>query len=102
MNDIILKWDAPAKNPPSRGAFVIEEGRKRLAEMAFGISGENMTVYHTEVDEELQGKGVATKLLKIMVDYARTNHLKVIALCPYVAAQFQRHPEEYADIWKKK
>jgi predicted GNAT family acetyltransferase len=36
-----------------------------------------------------------------MVDYARGNHLKVIALCPFVHAQFARHPHDYEDIWKK-
>lgn len=36
-----------------------------------------------------------------MVEHARTNHLKVIPLCPYVHAQFKRHPEEYADVWNK-
>ncbi|HEU5364304.1 MAG TPA: N-acetyltransferase [Hanamia sp.] len=36
-----------------------------------------------------------------MVDYARTNQLKVIALCPYVLSQFKRHAEEYHDVWKK-
>ncbi len=37
-----------------------------------------------------------------MVDYTRKNGLKVIPLCPYVLAQLQRHPEEYADIWENK
>jgi predicted GNAT family acetyltransferase len=102
MSDVFLKWDAPATNPPSRGAFVLEEGRDRLAEMAFSISASNMTVYHTEVDDKLRGKGVSTKLFNLMVDYARTNALKVVPLCAYVHAQFQRHPDQFADIWKKK
>jgi hypothetical protein len=49
-----------------------------------------------------EGKGLGKKLLEEMVNYARKNKLKVIALCPYVFAQFRRHPEEYADIWKNK
>jgi predicted GNAT family acetyltransferase len=36
-----------------------------------------------------------------MVDHARKNGLKVIALCPFVHAQFKRHPEQYEDIWNK-
>lgn len=96
MNDIILKLDNNGK-----GAFVIEEGDERIAEMAIGISGENLTVYHTEVSEKLKGKGVASQLLTRMVTYARENKLKVIPLCPYVLAQFKRHPEEYADVWNQ-
>ncbi|HET8752851.1 MAG TPA: N-acetyltransferase, partial [Salinimicrobium sp.] len=33
--------------------------------------------------------------------YARNNDLKVIPLCPYVYAQFKKHPDEFSDIWKK-
>jgi predicted GNAT family acetyltransferase len=96
MNDIQLKL-----NDSKRGAFVIEDAGEKMAEMAIGISGDNLTVYHTEVSDQLKGQGVAAKLLSAMVDYARQHHLKVIALCPYVSAQFQRHPDLYTDIWNK-
>ena len=56
-------------------------------------------MYHTEVSETYEGKGLAKKMMLTMVDYARKNNLKVFALCPYVFAQFKRHPEEFADIW---
>jgi len=96
MNEIELKL-----NDAGRGAFVIEDGEKRLAEMEISISEGNMTVYHTEVSDTLRGQGVAAQLLARMVDYVRENRLKVIPLCPYVLAQFNRHPEKYADIWNK-
>ena len=97
MNEPVLKWTDTA----SRGAFVVEEGETRLAEMVFKVVGSEMTVFHTEVAEELKGKGVATKLFNMMVDYVRAHQLKVIPLCEYVHAQFKRHPELYNDIWKK-
>jgi len=96
MNDIQLKLDQSGK-----GAFVIEENGERLAEMEIRVSGNDLTVYHTEVSEKLKGQGVASKLLAHMVDYVRKNHLKVIALCPYVHVQFTRHEAQYADIWNK-
>ena len=88
-------------NDSKRGAFFIEENAVEVAKMEIGISGENMTVYHTEVSETLKGQGIASKLLEEMVGYARVNKLKVIALCPFVNAQFKRHPEKYADIWNQ-
>ena len=94
MTDIQLKLE-----PNGKGAFIIEEGSERVAEMGIGITGANLTVYHTQVADKLKGQGVAPKLLSTMVQYARDNNLKVIPLCPYVFAQFKRRPEEYKDVW---
>jgi uncharacterized protein len=96
MNEIELKLDSRGK-----GAFVIEAEGKRLAEMVIAISGSNITVYHTEVSEKLKGQGIASQLLSAMVDYTRKHQLKVIALCPYVSAQFKRHAVQYQDIWNQ-
>ena len=97
MNEINRVFDEKS----GKGAFVIEDNGERVAEMAFSIDKENLTVFHTEVSDKLQGQGVAGKLLDTMVNYARTNKLKVIPLCAYVSVQFKRHAEQYQDIWKK-
>lgn len=88
-------------NAEGQGGFFLYEENKKVAEMIIGISGANLTVYHTEVIPEYEGKGLAKELLNAMVDYARTNHLNVITLCPFVHVEFSRHPDEYNDIWKK-
>ncbi len=93
MNKIQLLLDEQG-----RGAFFIEEDGERIAEMAIAIRDGQLTVFHTEVAEKLRGQGVAAELLATMVEYARKNSLKVIPLCPYVAAQFRRHPDQYSDI----
>lgn len=95
MADVKLTLDEQHK-----GAFYIEEDSERLGEMVVGINGNNLTAYHTEVSPKAEGKGYAKELLKAMVDYARKNDLKVIPLCPFVHAQFKRHPDEYADLWE--
>ncbi len=84
-----------------KGAFVIEKDDKLIAEMVIGVSGNNLTVYHTEVTDELKGQGIASKLLSTMVNYARENKLKVIPLCVYVKAQFERHLDQYMDVWNQ-
>ncbi|HMG91706.1 MAG TPA: GNAT family N-acetyltransferase [Chryseolinea sp.] len=94
--EVQLKLDDSGK-----GAFFIEEGGKRVAEMVISLSGSNLTVFHTEVSESLKGKGVSTQLLETMVKYVRDNNLKVIPLCPYVSVQFRRHTGKYDDIWNK-
>lgn len=96
MQEIKLKLDQKGN-----GSFYIMGDKERLGEMVISISGKNLTVYHTEVAEKAQGKGLASELLNAMADYARENHLKVIPLCPYVLSQFKKHPDDYADLWNK-
>jgi hypothetical protein len=97
MDDVTLQL-----NERKKGAFFIKEGNEQLGEMVVRISGASLTVYHTEVSPKAEGKGLAKKMLQAMVDYARNNGLKVIPLCPYVHAQFKRHPQEYSDLWQAK
>ena len=96
MEDVQLKL-----NEKGFGHFYIMAGNEQLGEMEISISGSNLTVYHTEISEKAEGKGYAKLLLTEMVSYARKNSLKVIPLCPFVHAQFKRHPEQYADVWNK-
>ena len=84
------------------GHFYIDENNDQIAKMIIGIYDTELTVYHTEVLAKAEGRGLAKDLLNAMVAYARKNHLQVIALCPYVFAQFKRYPDEYKDIWKNK
>jgi predicted GNAT family acetyltransferase len=88
-------------NEKGRGKFFIEEEGEQIADMEVDVGKKNLIAYHTEVLPKWEGKGLAKELLNHMVEYARTNQLKVIALCPYVNAQFRRHEELYADIWEK-
>lgn len=90
-----LEWHG--KN---RGRFFIRVNEQEVANMIIGRAGNDLIIYHTEVLPEAAGKGLAKKLLQSMVDYARENNFKVLAFCPYVFAQFKRHAELYADIWK--
>ncbi len=96
MNAIQLKL-----NDAKKGAFVIDELGETVAEMEIGISGSDMTVYHTRVADKLKGQGVAAQLFNEMLSYARSNNLKVVPHCTYVLAQFKRHPERYEDVWNK-
>lgn len=73
----------------------------KAGKMDISVIGKKLTVYHTEVDPEHEGKGFATILLERLVSYARENDLKIVPLCPYVHLQFKRHPDEYNDVWLK-
>ena len=80
------------------GLFYIMEEGELIGEMGISIKGNEMTVHHTEVLPQAQGKGLSTELLNSMVAFARENKLQVIPMCSYVQAQFKRHPEDYKDV----
>jgi uncharacterized protein len=56
-----------------------------------------LTVRHTEVPEELGGRGIGSALVRGLLDIARNEGLKVRPLCPFVKAYMDKHPE-YADL----
>ncbi len=90
-----IKFESPGVEPD---AFNLYKDGKKVGEMIVEIKKGEMTVFHTEVDEDQEGKGYAGMLLESMVDYARANALKVIPMCAYVHVRFDRHPEQYKDI----
>jgi uncharacterized protein len=87
--------------PGGRGTLDLSVDGAKKGEMLIQRSGDSLTVYHTEVDAEESGKGYAKELLTELVRYAGQENLKIVPLCPYVLAQFKRHPAEYADVWQK-
>ena len=67
------------------------------ATLAYRRFPDRMVLNHTEVPPPLEGKGLATKLARTALDFARVNRLRVVPLCPYVAAFIRRHAE-YQDL----
>ena len=59
----------------------------------YAITGDVMTIAHTEVDPPLEGRGVAGALVQAALDHARANRLRVRPRCAYAASYMDRHPE---------
>ena len=82
----------------AKGAFFIEEDGEWLAEMTYTKAGETKIIIdHTEVDTSLKGEGIGKDLVKAGVDFARQNNLKIIPLCPFAKAEFEKHAD-YTDV----
>lgn len=62
---------------------------------------ELVVLTYTEVDAAFEGRGVGSQLARHGLDAARAEGLKVMALCPFVAAWLARHPE-YSDLEYRK
>ena len=86
------------KQNDTRGAWYINHDGKMIAEMTYDRNHDGtITIDHTETDRELEGQGIASRLMKKAVTFARENNLKIIPLCPFVEVQFERH-ESYRDV----
>jgi predicted GNAT family acetyltransferase len=85
----------------SKGSFYVEENGNRLAEMTYKMTDDAlMIIEHTEVADELRGKNVGYQLVHTAVEYARTNHIKILPLCPFAKSVFDKKHEEFADVLK--
>jgi predicted GNAT family acetyltransferase len=60
-------------------------------------AGGVLTVLHTKVPKELEGRRIGSALARGLLEIARAQGLKVVPRCPFVAAYIDKHPE-YADL----
>jgi uncharacterized protein len=56
-----------------------------------------VVLVHTEVDEAVEGTGVGSQLVRGALEDLRARGLRLVPVCPFVAAYLRRHPEE-ADL----
>lgn len=77
-----------------KGRFVVYYDDKEAGEMTYTWAGEKRFIIdHTEVNEEFGGKGLAKELVMAGVEFARQENVKIIPLCPYAKARFERDKE---------
>ena len=82
-------------NTAARRFEVAIEGQVALSK--YLLAGGKMVIEHTEVPEALEGRGIAGRIVRTALDYAREQNLKVLPICPYAKAWIGRHPE-YQDL----
>jgi predicted GNAT family acetyltransferase len=64
------------------------------AEMTYSrASAALIIIDHTGVPDALRGRGVGPVLVQRAVEDARREGFKILPLCPFAKAQFERHPE---------
>ena len=52
-----------------------------------------ITVNHTEVPQELGGRGIAATMTNFALEHIAANKLQLVPLCPYMHSYLQKHPE---------
>jgi predicted GNAT family acetyltransferase len=59
----------------------------------YAINSKKIIFLHTEVPPAFKGKGIASRLTREALEFAKNNDLKVISLCSYISRFISRHPE---------
>ncbi|MEX3016470.1 GNAT family N-acetyltransferase [Gymnodinialimonas hymeniacidonis] len=81
----------------SKGRYALTQNGAE-AELTYSIASPKLIIAdHTFVPDSLRGTGAGLALAERLVADARTEGVKIVALCPFVKAQAAKHPD-WADV----
>ncbi len=72
--------------------FEIHEG-KSVAFLEYKYYKKDIAFTHTEVPENMEGRGVASALAAYAFEFAKSENKLVMIYCPFIGAYLKRHPE---------
>ena len=82
-----------------RSRFSIDvDGEPAVAD--YTQEGDTIMLTHTVVPRSARGQGIGDELAKAAFEYARSNDLKVVPVCPFMRTFADRH-DEYTDLLKR-
>ncbi len=76
----------------SANRYEMEVGGKTMV-AEYRRVGDVLTFTHTKVPREPEGQGIASDLIAGALADVRSQGLKIIPECPYVAGYIERHPD---------
>ncbi len=84
--------DAEIIDNPALGRFELHEGAG-TAFLIYEKIGDSILLIHTEVPSVLRGKGVGSRLVEGVLQWAAQRKTNVIPLCPFVIDYVKAHTE---------
>ncbi|WP_420478106.1 GNAT family N-acetyltransferase [Brevundimonas sp. FT23028] len=64
-----------------------------IAVVTYNLSPPNLMINETLVPERLEGRGIASRLAKHVIEDARARGLLILPVCPFFSSYLQKHPE---------
>ncbi|MDT5068509.1 MAG: uncharacterized protein QOK02_4664 [Mycobacterium sp.] len=91
------KTGAPVTIEKKTDEFTIGVDGKSVGLEAFAERDGQRVFYHTEIDDAFGGRGLGTVLIAEALAATRADGLRIVAVCPMVAAYVKKH-HEFDDI----
>lgn len=82
-------------DPVARRFTTVVEGSE--AELDYSYDGDVLVINHTGVPRPIEGRGIASELVRAAFEFARGAGLKVRPACSYAAGWAQKH-KQYMDL----
>lgn len=82
------------RDNPTKLRYEILRNREVVGEITYRTEPGVKILLHTEVEPAEEGRGVGHRLVSGALDDIRARSLRVVPVCPFVAAYLRRHPEQ--------
>ena len=87
------KTGAETKVAAGDGAYAISVEGETVGHADYADRGDQRVFYHTVVDPEFGGRGLATILLEEALNDARDHGKRIVPVCSMVSTVLGKHPE---------
>jgi uncharacterized protein len=87
------KTGAPVEITPGDGRFDVAVDGRHVGFAEYVMHDSQRIFTHTEVDDAYEGRGLATILVRRALEATRDEGLRIVAVCPLVAAFVGKHHE---------
>ena len=92
------KTGAPTEVTQQSDRFTISVNGEQAGFAEFLDRGGQRIFPHTEVDEKFEGRGLGTLLVRQALEATRDAGLRIVPVCPMVAAFIDKNDTEFGDI----
>ncbi len=92
-----VSTDVEVVDVPGRSRFEIRAGGRVAGFATYRTQPDRITFLHTEIDDDVEGQGLGSRLVRAALDAVRARGLAVVPACPFVRSWIDGHPD-YADL----
>jgi uncharacterized protein len=85
------------ENNTEKQQYEAKQDGKVVAFAEYRPIGQSIMFTHTEVNEDLEGKGVGSQLIRHALEDTKAQGMTAIPMCPFVKIFIQRH-KEFIDV----